>query len=685
MTSVVVDIGTRAGEVNGHRQTRRIGAVAAVLLALFVHGIQANSLGIYWDDGVQLTRPFQEANYDKGTFILSDPTFEDEISRANGVRDNYVRQLGGERPGLYLAFMMERAAFTFGLNTVHWTVVGLFVLTVALVTRLARRLLDQEWFVFAVGTIFAIYPLAPLQTFHPPAMGYHLSCLLALASIFASLRYAEAKGGQRWCWLIAAGVAYGLSLLTHEVFAFVPPGFLAAWLMTAEIQAAPSAAASRRDGWSGWFFAMPRLGVFAVVFALYAVWRTQVQPLYGVQSYKPTWPFGLSHLVTNVIEAGVTALLPWPRVIFFLYAARPAAIWVACALAVGAATFLISALLLRVRSDTQQVEGQSWTRTAFVGLAVFMAAVAVFAVSPVPLRAVFGVDFHNRGNYGVMTGLALAVPSLLMLFTRWERRSPAPAAATVLAGLLWLGLIGWPETEGVGLLFYRSYNPVFLGYSITYGLVMIAYGLAVFGNAATIVLTLQSRRRQSRPTAVRNEGPDVQTASCFVLSAALAAIATLGSLAHFETKAQFTEAWNRQLDMMQALRQLAPGLSNDTFVVVVDDRDYSQPWSSHDNASSYLLALYDNPSVQGNTLNHLHFHPDGVESTHYDDRRWVPPDGRVAYNRLVLFKYAAGTLRALPEIEVTTINGQRLVVKSHPERIRREGSPPARIWRYLER
>ena len=104
MTSVVDDIGTRAGEVNGHRQTRRIGAVAAVLLALFVHGIQANSLGIYWDDGVQLTRPFQEANYDKGTFILSDPTFEDEISRANGVRDNYVRQLGGERPGLYLAF-----------------------------------------------------------------------------------------------------------------------------------------------------------------------------------------------------------------------------------------------------------------------------------------------------------------------------------------------------------------------------------------------------------------------------------------------------------------------------------------------------------------------------------------------------------------------------------------------------
>ena len=27
-----------------------------------------------------------------------------------------------------------------------------------------------------------------------------------------------------------------------------------------------------------------------------------------------------------------------------------------------------------------------------------MATVAVFAVSPVPLRAVFGVDFHNRGE-----------------------------------------------------------------------------------------------------------------------------------------------------------------------------------------------------------------------------------------------------------------------------------------------
>ena len=200
----------------------------------------------------------------------------------------------------------------------HWTVVGLFVLTVALVTRLARRLLDQEWFVFAVGTIFAIYPLAPLQTFHPPAMGYHLSCLLALASIFASLRYGGGQGRSAMV-LVDCGrrrlcpqPAYARGLRV------IAAGLPCAWLMTAEIQAAPSAAASRRDGWSGWFFAMSRLGVFAVVFALYAVWRTQVQPLYGVQSYKPTWPSEtFPHLVTNVIEAGVTALLPWPRVIFF--------------------------------------------------------------------------------------------------------------------------------------------------------------------------------------------------------------------------------------------------------------------------------------------------------------------------------------------------------------------------------
>ena len=214
---------------------------------------------------------------------------------------------------------------------------------------------------------------------------------------------------------------------------------------------------------------------------------------------------------------------------------------------------------------------------------------------------------------------------------------------------------------------------------------MIAYGLAVLGSTAMIVLTLQSRRRRSRPTVGRNERPDVQTASRFVLTAALTAIATLGSLAHFETKKQFTEEWNRQFDMMQALRQLAPGLSDDTFVVVLDDRGYTQPWATHDYVSSYLLAIYDISSVMGNTLENVLFHPDGVESTYYGQRRWVPPDGRVAYNRLVLFKFAAGTLRALPEIEVTTVNGHRLVVKSHPERIRPEGSPPARIWRHLER
>ena len=377
--------------------------------------------------------------------------------------------LVGERPAAYLAFMIARAAFSFGLNTLHWTLVGLFVLTVAMVTRLARRLLDQEWFVFAAGTIFAIYPLAPLQTVWPSTVHYQVSCLLALASIFASLRCVEAKGGQRWSGLITAGVAYALSLLTHEAFAFVPPAFLATRLMTAEIQATASAAASRGDGRSWRFFAMPPLGVFAGVFALYAAWRTQVLPLYGAQVYGPTLAVRPLAFGKTVIDAGVTALLPWPRVIIFLYEARPAATWVACALAVGASTWLLSTLLLRVRSDTQQVDGQYWTRTAFVGLAVFMAAVAVFAVSPVPLRAVFGVDFKSRQNFGVITGLALAVPSLFVLFTRWVRRSPATAVAIVLAGLLWLGLIGWPMTEGVGLLFYRSYRPVFLGYSIAMG------------------------------------------------------------------------------------------------------------------------------------------------------------------------------------------------------------------------
>src|SRR5262249_1404010 len=137
----------------------------------------------------------------------------------------------------------------------------------------------------------------------------------------------------------------------------------------------------------------------------------------------------------------------------------------------------------------------------------------------------------------------------------------------------------------------------------------------------------------------------------WAVSALLALLAFVGSLLHFDTKQGYSWEWAHHKAMLMSLRELAPRVAPDTFIVIATARDRRAPYSAHYEISSYLLALYDDWSVMGNTVRHLRFHRDGVDTTDYGSPgRWFPHGvkgpigttatqlvGRIPYERLLLF------------------------------------------------
>ncbi|MGH7516089.1 MAG: hypothetical protein ACREOC_01285 [Gemmatimonadales bacterium] len=115
--------------------------------------------------------------------------------------------------------------------------------------------------------------------------------------------------------------------------------------------------------------------------------------------------------------------------------------------------------------------------------------------------------------------------------------------------------------------------------------------------------------------------------------------------------------------------------------------------------SVYLLALYDNWSLLGNTTRHLRFHRDGVESTyHGTPGKWFAPGdkgvlatatlqpvGRIGYDRVLLFRNDNGLLRAVADTVITAEDGSTLRVRSNPGRIRAGPPPSTRAWRHVTR
>jgi hypothetical protein len=257
----------------------RPGAVAAVvILTVFAHGLQAGDLGLYWDDAEQLMQGLQGVDYRVLDFIVSDT----------------AHSLPSERPLAYLAFVLTRAAFAFSVGAVHWTLVAWLALDAALLGSLARTIVDDDWFVFAVGTTFVLYPLAFVQTIWPATIHYHLAWFFASAAMLAAGKSGSVDPRRARWWLACGALAYASSLLTQEAVGFIPLAFVGLHALS-----------GRR--------AVRAAITLGGVFALFAVWRTLLLPLYGDQFYSPSMPFLHPGVVISkaLRNATAAALFPW--------------------------------------------------------------------------------------------------------------------------------------------------------------------------------------------------------------------------------------------------------------------------------------------------------------------------------------------------------------------------------------
>lgn len=61
------------------------------------------------------------------------------------------------------------------------------------------------------------------------------------------------------------------------------------------------------------------------------------------------------------------------------------------------------------------------------------------------------------------------------------------------------------------------------------------------------------------------------------------------------------------------------------------------------------------------------------------------PVGRIAYERLLLFGENEGTLRPLSELEITTVEGERIRVTSNRDRVTAGPTVITPIWLHITR
>jgi hypothetical protein len=178
-----------------------------VVVGLLLHGIQASTLGLYWDDAEHFMQGMQAADSGPMQFIITDTT----------------GALYEQEPLSHFIWMIARAAFAISLSTLHWLSVGLLAVNAVVLASIARRIVNENRYIFAVGIIFLAYPLSPLQAIWPSTLHYLLACLLGLLAILFFLNGLRTIEKRRLRWLALAAVTYLAGLLTHAEFAFLLP------------------------------------------------------------------------------------------------------------------------------------------------------------------------------------------------------------------------------------------------------------------------------------------------------------------------------------------------------------------------------------------------------------------------------------------------------------------------------
>ena len=678
--------------------------LATVIVGLLIHGMHASKLGLYWDDNDQLMQPLQWADGNTIRFILTDTC-------------GYFR---GERPFAHFLMMIHRAAFAISVSAVHWSLVLLLILNAVMLETIASKIVNKNWYVFAAGLIFLTYPLAPLHGILPALAPHLWASLLALLTILFSWYGLSSTGTRRLRWFALATIVYIASILTHEAFALIPPVFASLFILSNNRQ---DAAESYQFGRIYLYKpAVVCLSLLVGLLGIHAFWRILILPMYGSLAYLNSDLVLNPIIVAKKVLAGITiGFVPWGTVLERINVSPPPSVYVILSAILFVITWIITfQLLIRSQAshptDPQKVANDlgadHWVQAALIGIALVIAAVAAIGVSPVNVNVEFAVHSitpEPRVNFVAIIGIALALPALFVLLVQWGRgyvtlvqRYPNYMRLFGIGNLVclvYVGFIGLPSYRNI--FSHQSDMPMlFSRYSLSYGLVIVAYVLVVLLTTGTILLSSVSYSRQAIWRRIVNQiEPAVPRLRAHVLSWAVASMVLFGTLFHFSVKEELVGEWRRHKAMMEQLHIIAPAVQEDTFVVIVHEQPRlpGAPYMTHIELSCYLLALYDDWSLMGTTDRHIRFYPDGVEARYYNGvAMWLPPGvtgpvnlyrplpvPHISYDRVLLFAFDGTTLRLLPEMEVEVEGKGRRVVKNNPERILNQTPVKTATWRHV--
>src|SRR5215510_7655645 len=594
--------------------------LAPVIIGLFVHGMHVNRLGLYWDDGEQFMQGWQAADGNSIRFILSD-TF------------GYLR---AERPVAHFLMMIHRAAFAFSLSALHWSLVVLLVLNAVVLETIALRIVKEHWFVFAVGVIFLTYPLPPLHAIWP-ATAHHLwACLLALLTILFSdygLRITEMR---RLTCYVFAGATYLASLLTHEVFALIPPAFVSLYVLSKNGQ---NTAEWYHFGQISLYKpALWWLSVLVGVLGVYGLWRVLILPMYGTYVYSTSAIELNPIMLAKKVLVGVKiAFNPWSPVLGRIAVSPPPLTYVFVSASLFTVIWLLTLWLLRRspvsahpdRGDSVNIPGDGhWVQAAIIGIAFIVAAAVALAVAPTWISMDFGAMVSLRANLVATVGVALLLPALFVLLARFYHRSPTLFGVMALVGLIYIGFIGAPKADAI--FSHISGTPMLFGrYNFAYGSLLKDVLVVMLVTIMTILSWAHHKQLGTWRRGAYGRAAVMPHGNACLLSGAVASLVLLGTLFHFSIKEELATEWRRHKTMLEQLRTLAPAVKDNTFIVIVRRGPGgcpSAPYCVHWALSPYFLVLYDNWTIIANTDQNLRFYADGVESIYWGAlATWFPP------------------------------------------------------------
>src|SRR5262249_29743238 len=421
-------------------------------------------------------------------FILSD-TF------------SYLR---AERPVAHFLMMIHRAAFAFSLSALHWSLVVLLVLNAVVLETIALRIVKEHWFVFAVGIIFVTYPLSPLQTIWPATAPSLWACLLALLTILFSDYGLRATELRRLTWYALAAATYMASLLTHEVFALIPPAFVSLYVLSKNGQNTPE-----------WYHfgrislykpALWCLSVLLGVFGIYGLWRVLILPMDGTY-VDPTSAIELNPimLAKKVLVGVKIAFNPWSPVLGRIAVSPPSLTYVFVSASLFAVVWFLTLWLLRRspvsdhpdRGDAVHIPGDGhWVQAAIIGIAFIVAAAVAIGVSPMWISMDLGTMVSLRVNFVATVGIALFLPALFVLLLRFSPRSPPLAGVLPLVGLIYIGFIGAPKADAI--FSHISGTPMLFGrYNFAYGSLLKDVLVVMLVTIMTILSCARHKQRGS--------------------------------------------------------------------------------------------------------------------------------------------------------------------------------------------